>query len=188
MQDEELQMHIDEAKDLMEKAIDHLKKELSKISTGKASPLMLEGIMVDYYGSPTPLNQVANVGTSDSRTITVKPWEKAMLAPIEKSIFEANLGLTPQNDGEVIRINIPTLTEDRRKELAKRAKGLGEESKVGVRAARRDAMDAIKKAVKEGYPEDSGKDREDEIQAMTNSYNEKIDSLVTAKEEAIMHI
>lgn len=185
---EELQMHIDEAKQLMDDAIEHLKKELATISTGKASPRMLDGVVVDYYGSPTPLNQVANVGTSDSKTITIQPWEKSMLAPIEKAIFEANLGLTPQNDGELIRINIPMLTEERRKEFAKRAKALGEETKQGVRAARRDAMDAVKKAVKEGYPEDAGKDREDEIQNMTNSYNSKIDQLVDAKEGDIMQI
>lgn len=188
MQEEEIQMHIDEAKELMDKAIDHLSKELSKISTGKASPRMLDGIVVDYYGAPTPLNQVANVGTGDARTITVQPWEKSMLAPIEKAIFEANLGLTPQNDGEIIRINIPMLTEERRKEMAKRAKSLAEESKVGIRAARRDAMDAIKKAVKEGYPEDAGKDREEEIQNMTNSYNGKVDAMVNAKEQDIMKI
>lgn len=188
MQEEELQMHIDEAKQLMDDAIEHLNKELAKISTGKASPRMLDGVLVDYYGAPTPLNQVANVGTSDSKTITIQPWEKSMLAPIEKAIFEANLGLTPQNDGELIRINIPMLTEERRKELAKRAKALGEETKQGIRAARRDGMDAIKKAVKEGYPEDAGKDREDEIQDMTNSYNSKIDKLVDAKEGDIMQI
>lgn len=188
MQEEELQMHMDEARELMDKAVDHLQKELAKISTGKASPRMLDGILVDYYGAPTPLNQVANVGTSDSKTITIQPWEKSMLAPIERAIFEANLGLTPQNDGELIRINIPMLTEERRKEMAKRAKALGEESKLGIRAARRDAMDAIKKAVKEGYPEDAGKDREDEIQEMTNSYNTRIDKLVESKEKDIMQI
>jgi len=188
MQEEELVMHMDEAKESMDKAIEHLQNELVKISTGKASPRMLDGVMVDYYGSPTPLNQVANVGTSDSKTLTIKPWEKAMVAPIEKAIFEANLGLTPQNDGELIRINIPLLTEERRIELAKNAKKLGEDSKLGVRSARREAMDAIKKAVKEGYPEDSGKDKEDEVQDMTDSYNQKIDKLVEAKEKNLMEI
>ena len=188
MEAEELQMYIDESKEAMEKAIDHLKKELAKITTGKANPRALDGILVDYYGAPTPLNQVANVGTADSRTLTIQPWEKTMLAPIEKSIFEANLGFTPQNDGELIRINIPMLTEDRRKELAKRAKALGEESKLGIRSGRRDAMDAIKKAVKDGYPEDSGKDRENEVQGLTNTYNSKVDDLVQAKEADIMKI
>ncbi len=188
MQEEELQMHLDEAKEGMEKAIDHLKKELAKISTGKASPRSLEGVLVEYYGSPTPLNQVANVGTADSRTLTIQPWEKSMLAPIEKAIFEANLGFTPQNDGEIIRINIPMLTEERRKELAKVARAEGEESKQGIRSARRDAMDAIKKAVKDGYPEDAGKDREDEVQKLTDSYNQKIESLVSAKEADIMKV
>jgi len=188
MQEEELQMHLDEAKEGMEKAVDHLQKELAKISTGKASPRSLEGILVDYYGSPTPLKQVANVGTADSRTLTIQPWEKSMLAPIEKAIFEANLGFTPQNDGEIIRINIPMLTEERRKELAKLARAEGEESKLGIRSSRRDAMDAIKKAVKDGYPEDAGKDREDEVQKLTDSYNQKIDSLITSKEADIMKV
>ncbi|HNA41554.1 MAG TPA: ribosome recycling factor, partial [Saprospiraceae bacterium] len=152
------------------------------------STTMLEGILVDYYGSPTLLNQVANVATSDARTISIQPWEKKMLSHIEKAIFEANLGVTPQNDGEVIRIIIPPLTEDRRKDLVKQAKHLGEESKVGLRNARRDAMEVFKKAIKDGLSEDIGKRKEEETQKMLNSYVEKIDTIVSAKEKEIMTV
>ena len=186
--DTEVSNYLEEAKILMESSIDHLKSELLKIRTGKASPAMLEGIIVPYYGTPTPLNQVANVATADARTMTIQPWEKTMLAPIEKAIFESNLGLTPQNDGEIIRIGVPPLTEERRKELAKRAKGLGEDAKVSIRNARRIAMDNIKKAVKDGFPEDEGKKKETEIQEVTNQFSSKIDGLVVAKEKDIMTI
>ncbi len=188
MTEEDVRMYIEEAKEAMDNAIDHLQKELATIRAGKASPSMLNGIMVPYYGSPTPLNQIANVGTSDSKTIVIQPWEKSMVAPIEKAIFEANLGVTPQNDGEVVRINIPPLTEERRKELVKRAKSLGEDAKVSIRNARREAMEEIKKAVKEGYPEDAGKRKEDKIQELTNQYGEKVDKLIENKEEDIMTI
>ncbi len=188
MTEQEIQIIMQKAKNSMDHSLDHLQKELSKLRTGKASTTMLEGILVDYYGSPTLLNQVANVATSDARTISIQPWEKKMLSHIEKAIFEANLGVTPQNDGEVIRIIIPPLTEDRRKDLVKQAKHLGEESKVGLRNARRDAMEVFKKAIKDGLSEDIGKRKEEETQKMLNSYVEKIDTIVSAKEKEIMTV
>ncbi|HMW74152.1 MAG TPA: ribosome recycling factor [Saprospiraceae bacterium] len=188
MTEQEIQIITQKAKNSMDHSLDHLQKELSKLRTGKASTTMLEGILVDYYGSPTLLNQVANVATSDARTISIQPWEKKMLSHIEKAIFEANLGVTPQNDGEVIRIIIPPLTEDRRKDLVKQAKHLGEESKVGLRNARRDAMEVFKKAIKDGLSEDIGKRKEEETQKMLNSYVEKIDTIVSAKEKEIMTV
>ncbi len=188
MQQEEIDMIMEEAQEMMDKSIDHLSKELLQVRTGKASPAMLRGIMVPYYGNPTPLNQVANVTTSDSRTLVIKPWEGNMIPAIEKAIMEANIGITPQNDGEVVRLNIPMLTEERRKELVKRAKSLGEDSKVGVRSARRDAMDMLKQAVKDGYPEDMGKKREKEVQDMTDSHVKKIDDMISAKEKDIMTV
>ena len=187
MQDE-AKMAIEMAEESMDNSIDHLKKELIKIRTGKASPAMLNGIRVPYYGNLTPLNQVANVSTSDARTISIQPWEKTMLGPIEKAIFEANLDLTPQNDGELIRINIPPLTEERRKSLVKQAKALGEEAKVSVRNARHKAMDQIKKAVKEGYPEDAGKRKENQVQELTDKFTKRIDELIEAKEIDIMTV
>ncbi|MDX1666741.1 MAG: ribosome recycling factor [Saprospiraceae bacterium] len=187
MQDD-ISSYVNMAKDAMDRSVDHLRKELSKISTGKASPAMLSGIMVPYYGSPTPLSQVANVSISDPKTIVIQPWEKSMLAPIEKAIFEANIGLTPMNDGELVRINIPALTEERRKEFVKRAKALGEEAKVSVRNARRDAMEQIKKEVKDGYPEDAGKRLEEKVQQATDKHVETVDKLVAGKEKDIMTI
>ena len=179
---------IELAKMGMDAAIEHLQQELVKVRTGKASASMLGGIVVSYYGSPTPLNQVSNISASDSRTLNIQPWEKNMLGPIEKAIFEANLGITPQNNGEMVILNIPPLTEERRKELVKKSKSLAEDSKVGVRQARREAIDDIKQEVKDGYPEDAGKKKEDEIQDLTNKYTAKIDDMVKAKEADIMKI
>ena len=176
------------AKLSMDAAIEHLQNELVKVRTGKASASMLGGIVVSYYGSPTPLNQVSNISASDSRTLNIQPWEKNMLGPIEKAIFEANLGITPQNNGEMVILNIPPLTEERRKELVKKSKSLAEDSKVGVRKARREAIDEIKKQVKDGYPEDAGKKKEDEVQTLTNQYTDKIDNMFKAKEVDIMKI
>ena len=172
----------------MEDAIDHLQKELLKVRTGKAAPSMVSGLTVDYYGSPTPLNQVANVSASDSKTLTIQPWEKTMLGPIEKSIFEANLGLTPMNDGEVVRISIPPLTEERRKILVKNVKSLGEDAKISLRNTRQKLMEMVKKEVKDGYPEDAGKRKEDEIQKMVNAFGAKVDQIVELKEKDIMTI
>ena len=188
MTPEELDMMLDMARESMDGSLEHLSKELIKVRTGKASPAILGGILVEYYGSPTPLNQVANVSTSDSRTIVIQPWEKPMLAAIERSIFESNLGLTPQNDGEVVRLSIPPLTEERRRDLVKQVKALGEDAKVSIRNGRRDAMDSVKKAVKDGLPEDSGKRKETEIQDLTNEFSNKVDKIVEIKEKDIMTI
>ena len=188
MHTEEIKELISEADAAMKKSIEHLKYELAKIRTGKASTSMVNDILVSYYGSPTPMNQVASVSTSDSRTISIQPWEKSLLGAIEKAIFEANLGITPMNDGEAVRLSIPPLTEERRKELVKKAKGLGEDGKVGLRQARHKAMDGIKKAVKNGYPEDAGKDRESDVQNMVNSFTKKIEALLEAKEKDIMTV
>jgi ribosome recycling factor len=170
----------------MNKAIAHLESELQKVRAGKASPSMLDGLYVDYYGTPTPMNQVASVNTPDARTLIVQPWEKAMIKPIEKSIIDANLGFAPQNDGSMIRINIPPQTEERRKELVKKAKAEGEHAKVGIRTFRKDANDNVKKAQKNGLPEDMAKDAEDKIQKLIDSFVVKIDKHLEAKEKEIM--
>lgn len=172
----------------LDKAVSHLKDELVKIRAGKASPSMLNGIMVEYYGTPTPLTQVASVNSPDSKTLSIQPWEKSLLGEIEQAIFKANLGLTPMNDGEFIRITIPPLTEDRRKEMSKQAKSLGEEAKVSLRNTRHKLMDFVKKEVKGGYPEDLGKKKEGSVQALINSFSKSIDDLVSAKEKDIMTV
>jgi len=172
----------------MDSTIDHLKDELLKIRAGKANPSMLKGIMVEYYGNPTDLSQVSNISTPDSRTIAIQPWEKNLLGNIEQAIFAANLGITPMNDGEFIRITIPPLTEERRKGLVKQAKGLSEDTKVSLRTTRQKMMDFIKKEVKEGYPEDAGKKMEKQIQDVTNAYGNKVDKLLEAKTEDIMKV
>lgn len=169
-------------------AIEHLGDELSKIRAGKASPNMLEGIMVSYYGNPTPLKSIAALGTADSRTLTIQPWEKTMLAPIERAIFEANLGITPMNDGEIIRLGIPPLTEDRRKNLVKQCKAAGEDTKVAIRNERHKMMDFIKKEVKDGYPEDMGKKKESEVEAMVKTYYSKVEDIVAAKEQEVLTV
>lgn len=188
MDQEEIDMYLADAKEKMDDSLDHLHKEFGKISAGKATPAMVKDLLVSYYGSPTPMNQVANVAASDARTLVIQPWEKSMLAPIEKSIFEANMGVTPQNDGEVVRIVIPPLTEERRKQLAKQARALSEDAKVSIRNVRRDIMDVIKKAVKNGYPEDNGKRMEENIQEMTDNHTAKIDALYKVKEKDILTI
>lgn len=185
---EEVKMYMDEAKELMQNAIAHLENELSKIRAGKANPKILNDVLVDYYGSPTPLPQVANITVPDPRTIAVQPWEKSMLAPIQKAIMNANLGFNPDNNGEIVRINVPPLTEERRKELVKQSKGVGETAKVSIRNARRDAIDAFKKMVKEGLPEDAAKDAETDVQKITDSYNKKVDDILLQKEKDIMTI
>jgi ribosome recycling factor len=172
----------------MDLAIEHLKKELTKIRTGKASAGILEGLHVDYYGSSAPLSQVANVGVADARTITIQPWEKSMLTPIEKAIQMANLGLNPQNDGIIIRIVVPPLTEERRQQLTKTARGLGEDAKVGIRNSRKEAMEQIKKLQKDGLPEDEAKSAETKIQDMTNSHVALVDKHIEQKEKEIMTV
>ena len=185
---DDVNMAIEIAQESMGEAIERLHRELLKLRTGKASPNMVSDLLVAYYGSPTPLKQVANVSKADARTLAIQPWEKNMLGPIEKAIFEANLGITPMNDGEMIRITIPPLTEERRKDLVKKAKALGEEAKVSIRSSRKDAMDSIKKSVKDGLSEDVGKDKEGHVQNTTNTFTKKVDDLLVAKEKDIMTI
>jgi ribosome recycling factor len=185
---EEVQMALEEAEGAMKKAIDHLEAELKKIRAGKAHPSMLDSVMVDYYGSRTPLKQVANVSTPDPKTISVQPWEKSMLDPISTAIINANLGLNPQNNGDLIMINIPALTEERRRELSKRARGEGEHARVSIRNARKDANDLIKEAEKEGLPEDDAKRAEQKVQELTNSYSDKVEEILDQKEKDIMTV
>ncbi|MFN8165112.1 MAG: ribosome recycling factor [Bacteroidia bacterium] len=176
-----------DAKSHMQKAIDHLEAELAKIRAGRANPSMLEGIHVDYYGTPTPLNQVASVTTPDARTLAIQPWEKSMIGPIEKAILAANLGFTPQNDGTWVRINIPALTEERRKDLVKKSRAEAEHAKVGIRNIRRDANEHLKKEGK-SVPEDVLKGLEDQVQKMTDQYIAVVDKHLEAKEKEIMTI
>lgn len=185
---EDIDLYMETAREGMEHSIEHLGKELRKVRTGKASTDLVNTLMVSYYGVDTPMNQVANISTSDSRTIVIQPWEKSVIPDIEKSIFQANLGITPQNDGELVRISIPPLTEDRRQQLVKVAKGMGEDAKVAIRNARRDLMEEIKDSVKNGYPEDAGKRSEDNAQNMTNSYTDKVDKMIANKESDILTI
>jgi ribosome recycling factor len=185
---EEVDFVIEHCNEKMRAAIRHLEKELVHIRAGKASPAMLEGLHVDYYGTQTPLNQVSNISTPDARTIAVQPWEKSMIPVIEKAIRNANLGFNPDNNGEIIRINIPPLTEERRKQLVKQAGQEGETAKVSIRLARKDSNESLKKLLKEGLSEDIEKDAEAEIQKLTDSFVKKIDILVEAKEKDIMTI
>jgi len=172
----------------MNKALNHLEAELSKIRAGKANPSMLDGIMVDYYGNPTPINQVANVTVLDARTISVQPWEKNMLQAIERGITMANIGINPQNDGTIIRLFLPPLTEERRKELVKRCNTEGEHAKVAVRNIRRDSIEGIKKLQKDGLSEDVCKDAEKDVQDITDKYINLVEKHLTAKEKEIMAV
>ena len=172
----------------MKKGISHLEAELTKIRAGKASPSMLDGIAVDYYGSPTPIAQVANISVLDTRTISIQPWEKNMLQPIEKSIMAANIGITPQSDGNQIRLFMPPLTEERRKELFKKASAEGEHSKVAIRNIRREALEQIKKLEKDGLSEDAASDGEKNIQEVTDKYILLVDKHLSAKEKEMMSV
>ncbi|APY01399.1 ribosome recycling factor [Lacinutrix venerupis] len=183
---EDIQFIIDGAKESMDNAIEHLKKQFTNIRAGKASPAMLGSVMVDYYGSQTPLAQVANVNTPDGRTITVQPWEKAMVQPIEKAIQIANLGFNPMNNGEQLIINVPPLTEERRRDLAKQAKAEAEDAKVGVRNARKDANNDIKKV--DDISEDLKGNAEADIQNLTDKSVKRIDELLSNKEAEIMTV
>lgn len=184
----EVESQVKKTKEEFDRAIDHLHKELSKVRTGKASTAILEGVMVQYYGSPVPISQVANLSLADSRTIIVQPWEKKVIADIERGIFESNIGLTPQNDGESIRLSIPPLTEERRKEFAKQVKHYGEEAKVSIRSSRHKILDLIKKEQKNGLAEDVAKRKEQEIQNQVTDYASKIDKIVESKEKEIMTV
>lgn len=185
---EELDLILDDAETAMKKAISHLETELVKIRAGKATPAMLDGITVDYYGSPTPINQVANVTVLDARTISIQPWEKNMLQAIERAIMMANIGITPQNDGVLIRLFLPPLTEERRRELVKKASGEGEYSKVAIRNIRRDAIEGVKKLQKEGLSEDTAKDAEKNIQELTDRFIALVDKHLAAKEKEMMAV
>lgn len=185
---EDVRFTLDEAEEGMQNAIGHLEKEFHKIRAGKASPAMLEGVRVDYYGAMTPIDQIANINTPDPRQIIVQPWEKSMLSPIEKAIMAANLGFNPQNNGEVLRIAVPPLTEERRKDLVKRAKAELENAKITIRNIRRNAIDSGKKLEKVGIPEDEIKQLEKEIQALTETFSNKVDKLFELKEKDIMTV
>jgi|TARA_R110002012_G_scaffold145534_3_gene303832 ribosome recycling factor len=183
---DEIKFILDATKESMVNAIKHLEKQFVNIRAGKASPAMLGSVMVDYYGSQTPLSQIANVNTPDGRTITVQPWEKNMMQPIEKAIMIANLGFNPMNNGDMIIISVPPLTEERRRDLAKQAKAEAEDAKVGVRNARKDANNDIKKV--EDISEDLQKNAEDDVQTLTDNYIKKIDEILSVKEKEIMTV
>jgi ribosome recycling factor len=185
---EELMMVMEEMEDSMQKAIQHLEAELVKIRAGRANPNMLDGIAVDYYGAHTPLNQVANISASDARTITIQPWEKNMLQPIERAIINSNIGLNPQNDGNLIRLILPPLTEERRKDLVKKVNHEGENSRVSIRSIRRDAIEHIKKLQKNGLSEDIAKDTEADVQVITDKYIALIEKHLVAKDKEIMSV
>ncbi len=185
---DELNKILGDSETAMQKAINHLETELAKIRAGKANPAMLDGIMAEYYGNPTAINQVANISVLDARTITVQPWEKSMLQPIERAIIAANIGINPQNDGNTIRLFLPPLTEERRKELVKRCNGEGEHAKVAVRNIRRDAIESVKKLQKDGLSEDAGKDAELDIQGVTDKHVALIEKHLAAKEKEIMAV
>lgn len=179
---------IAQAKEKMKKAISFLEEDLKTYRAGKANPAVFNSVTVDYYGTPTPIPQVASITTPDAKTMLIQPWEKKLIAPIEKAIMDANLGFTPQNNGEQIRISVPPLTEERRKELVKKAKAAGENTKMSVRNARREVVEAHKKYQKEGLPEDVCKDAEIEIQKETDVFNKRIDEIIAAKEKEIMTV
>jgi ribosome recycling factor len=185
---EDIQLTKELAEDSMQKAIAHLEAELAKIRAGKANPQMLDGISVDYYGSATLINQVANISVLDARTLSIQPWEKNMLQPIERAIIASNIGINPQNDGNNIRLFLPPLTEERRRELVKRCHGEGENSKVSIRNIRRDAIESIKKLQKNGLSEDAAKDAEADIQELTDKYIAIVDKHLASKEKEIMAI
>lgn len=183
-----ISLQLDDSTEQMNKAVAFTELELTKIRAGKAMPSMLDGIHVDYYGTPTPLSQVSNINTPDARTLVVQPWEKTMLAPIEKAILDANIGLTPQNDGNIIRLNIPPLTEERRRDLVRKVKDEAEKGRVAVRNIRKEANDIIKKLKADGVSEDEIKAGEAEVQKLTDKYIAKVDQLADAKEKDIMTV
>lgn len=183
---EEIELIFEEASDHMKKSVSHLEKELLKIRAGRANPSMLEGVRLEYYGALTPLSQVSNISTPDARTLAVQPWEKGLISEIEKAIMNANLGLNPQNNGETVIINIPPLTEERRRELVKRARAESEDAKIGIRTARKDANDMLKDI--EGVSEDIIKDAEERVQSLTNKFVTKAEEVLAVKEIEIMKV
>ncbi len=185
---EEVDFILEHTEEKMKAAIAHLEKELLHVRAGKASPAMLDGVTVEYYGSLTPLNQIANISTPDARTVAIQPWEKGLIPVIEKAIMNANLGFNPDNNGEIIRINVPVLTEERRRMLVKQAQQEGENAKVSIRTVRKDSNEILKKLQKEGLSEDLEKDAEAEVQRLTNEFGITVENLVKAKEKDIMTI
>jgi ribosome recycling factor len=188
MSTEELDLVMDDAESQMKRAINHLEAELVKIRAGKATPSLVDGIMVDYYGAHMPISQVANINVLDARTLSIQPWEKNMIQPIEKAILQANIGITPQNDGVQIRLFMPPLTQERRKELFKKASAEGEHSRVAIRNIRRDSIEHIKKLQKDGLSEDVAKDAEKDIQHLTDKFIALIDKHLAAKEKEMMAV
>ena len=185
---EEIQLYIEEAKELMQKAVDHTASELVKVRAGKAMPNLLDGISVNYYGSPTPLSQVSSVTTPDARTLSIKPWERNLISEIEKAIINSDLGLAPQNNGEIIILTIPPLTEERRKALVKQVKNECENGKISIRNIRKDTNEALRKLQKEGASEDDIKRAEDTVQKLTDTYSAKIDEQFVKKEAEVMKV
>jgi ribosome recycling factor len=185
---DDVQLYLDDAEEKMDGIVNHLEKELVKIRAGKANPHILDGILVNYYGTETPLNRVANISISDARTLIVQPWDKNVLDAVEKAIMKANVGLTPMSNGEIIRLNIPVLTEERRRDIVKQVKHLGEAGKIGVRNIRREAIDDIKKLQKDGLEEDEAKNAELLIQKLTDKYIDNIDKLLHSKEKEVMTV
>ncbi len=184
----ELKTILDPAQTKMDRAIEFLEESLASVRAGRASTNLLNGITVDYYGTPTPISQVASVTVPDARTVLVQPWEKTLIPTIEKAILVGNIGLTPSNNGEHIRLNVPPLTEERRKELVKQIKSEAESARISIRNVRRDLVESFKKAKKEGMPEDISKDGEDAAQKLTDKYIKKVDEVLAAKEAEIMTV
>lgn len=185
---EEIQLYIEEAKELMQKAVNHTASELVKVRAGKAMPNLLDGIMVNYYGSPTPLSQVSSITTPDARTLSIRPWEKNLISEIEKAIINSDLGLAPQNNGEIIILTIPPLTEERRRTLVKQVKNECENGKISIRNIRKDTNEALRKLLKEGASEDDIKRAEDTVQKLTDTYSAKIDEQFVKKEAEVMKV
>ncbi|MFT4737948.1 MAG: ribosome recycling factor [Cyclobacteriaceae bacterium] len=185
---EDIEFLLDHSKEQMDKAISHAIQSLAKIRAGKATPSMVEGVMIDYYGNATPLTQVASITSPDARTISIKPWEKSVISDIERAIINSDLGLNPQSDGELVRINIPPLTEERRLALVKQAKSEAENGKISIRNIRKDTNDSLRKLLKDNVSEDLVKDAEAEVQILTDQHVRKIDELFAVKEKDIMTI
>jgi len=185
---EEIEMMLDEARSSMDKALEHLQKQLGKIRAGKANPSMLSSVMVQAYGIQSPINQLASITTPDARTLSIQPFDKSTLGDIEKGILQANIGLNPQNDGEFIRLNIPPLTEERRREMVKQTKTEGEEAKISLRSARKEALDYVKSLEKDGLSEDLAKNAEAEVQKVVVEYTTKVDAILSVKEDEIMTV
>jgi ribosome recycling factor len=185
---EDVELILEETKDRMKKALEHLEHELARLRAGRANPALLEGVTVDYYGVTTALSQTSNINTPDPKTIIIQPWEKTMLGPIEKAILAANLGVTPMNNGEIIRISIPPLTEERRLQLVKQVRNEGEIAKISIRNSRKWANDELKSLLKDGLAEDEEKVAADDVQDMTNEFSSQIDKVVTAKEKEVLTV